>query len=179
MAIDPAVVQNIAEKVKAEVLTPRPMVPVRLDPALIQKIAQKVPIFAGMTPSCLLATLATGEHFSIEAGVAVFHEGDLGNSFYVVLAGDVVVEKRRGDRVVELARFGPGECFGEMALVGNDVRSATVRALSSLVAMRFYRDLIDGQPESASAIYRNIARVLASRLGESSAALAALKDPRT
>jgi CRP/FNR family transcriptional regulator, cyclic AMP receptor protein len=178
MAIDPAVVHNIAEKVKAEVLTPRPVAPVRLDPSLVQKIAQKVPIFAGMTPSCLLATLATGEHFTIDAGVAVFHEGDLGNSFYVVLAGDVVVEKRRGDRTVELARLGPGECFGEMALVGNDVRSATVRAVDSLVAMRFYRDLIDNQPESASAIYRNIARVLAARLGESSTALAQLKEPR-
>ena len=65
-----------------------------------------------------------------------------------------------------------------MALVGNDVRSASVRALDSLVAMRFYRDLIDAQPESASAIYRNIARVLAARLGESSAALAQLKEPR-
>jgi len=128
-----------------------------------------------MSQTCLLSTLATGEHFTIQPGEAVFREGDMGNSFYVLIAGDVVVEKLRDGKSVELVRLGPGECFGEMALVGNDVRSATVRAISPLVAMRFYRELIDSNPESASAIYRNIARILAARLGESSMVLAELK----
>ncbi len=179
MGIDPAIVQNIAERVRAEVLPARSAPALKLDPAIIQKIAQKVPIFAGMSQPCLLDTLATGEHFTIQPGEAVFREGDMGNSFYVLIAGDVVVEKQRDGKPVELARLGPGECFGEMALVGNEVRSATVRATGPLVAMRFYRELIDANPESASAIYRNIARILAARLGESSLVLADLKtrDP--
>ncbi len=175
MSIDPAIIQNIAERVRAEVLPRNASPALKLDPALIQKIAQRVPIFAGMSQPCLLATLATGEHFTIQPGEAVFREGDMGNSFYVLIAGGVVVEKLRDGRPVELAQLGPGECFGEMALVGNDVRSATVRAVGPLVAMRFYRELIDASPESASAIYRNIARILAGRLGESSIALAELK----
>jgi len=175
MGINPAIVQNIAERVRAEVLPQRAAPALKLDPAIIQKIAQKVPIFAGMSQPCLLDTLATGEHFTVQAGEAVFREGDMGNSFYVLIAGDVVVEKMRDGKPVELTRLGPGECFGEMALVGNDVRSATVRATGPLVAMRFYRELIDANPESASAIYRNIARILAGRLGESSLMLADLK----
>lgn len=175
MGIDPAIVQNIAERVRAEVLPARTAPAIKLDPAIIQKIAQKVPIFAGMSQPCLLATLATGEHFTIQPGEAVFREGDMGNSFYVLIAGEVVVEKLRQGKPVELVRLGPGECFGEMALVGNDVRSATVRATAPVVAMRFYRELIDANPESASAIYRNIARILAARLGESSMVLAELK----
>jgi CRP-like cAMP-binding protein len=175
MGINPAIVQNIAERVRAEVLPQRAASALKLDPAIIQKIAQKVPIFAGMSQPCLLDTLATGEHFTVQAGEAVFREGDMGNSFYVLIAGDVVVEKIRDGKPVELTRLGPGECFGEMALVGNDVRSATVRATGPLVAMRFYRELIDANPESASAIYRNIARILAGRLGESSVMLADLK----
>lgn len=176
MSIDPAIVQNIAERMRAEVLPRNPSPPVlKLDPAIIQKIAQKVPIFAGMSQDALLATLATGEHFAVGAGEAVFREGDMGNSFYVLIAGDVVVEKQHAGKPVELKRLGPGECFGEMALVGNDVRSAAVRALGPVVAMRFYRELIDGHPESASIIYRNIARILAARLGESSVMLADLK----
>lgn len=175
MGINPAIVQNIAERVRAEVLPQRAASALKLDPAIIQKIAQKVPIFAGMSQPCLLDTLATGEHFTVQAGEAVFREGDMGNSFYVLIAGDVVVEKMRDGKPVELTRLGPGECFGEMALVGNDVRSATVRATGPLVAMRFYRELIDANPESASAIYRNIARILAGRLGESSLMLADLK----
>lgn len=176
MGIDPAIVQNIAQRVRAEVLPRTQSAPaLKLDPAIIQKIAQKVPIFAGMSQADLLATLATGEHFTVGTGETVFREGDMGNSFYVLIAGEVVVEKLRDGRPVELTRLGPGECFGEMALVGNDVRSATVRALVQVVAMRFYRELVDSNPESASAIYRNIARILAARLGESSLRLADLK----
>ena len=177
MGIDPAIIQNVAERVRAEVLPRTPAsAGLKLDPAIIQKIAQKVPIFAGMNQPTLLAMLATGEHFTVGTGEAVFREGDMGNSFYVLIAGDVVVEKLRDGKPVELKRLGPGECFGEMALVGNDVRSATVRALGHVVAMRFYRELIDSNPEGASIIYRNIARILAARLGESSVALADLKQ---
>lgn len=177
MGIDPTIIQSVADTVRAEVLPRSPSL--KLDPAIIQKIAQKVPIFAGMSQPLLLATLATGEHFSVKANESVFREGDMGNSFYVLIAGDVVVEKMREGKAVELVRLGPGECFGEMALVGNDVRSATVRALSHVVAIRFYRELIDSSPESASIIYRNIARILAARLGESSLMLANLATRRS
>jgi CRP/FNR family cyclic AMP-dependent transcriptional regulator len=172
MAVDPTIFQNVVQNMRAEVL-PRPS-NIKLDPALIQKIALKVPIFSGMSQSCLMDTLLVAEHFPVKAGDPVFREGDMGNSFYVLIAGEVAVEKLRDGKVVELARLGAGECFGEMALVGNDIRSATVRALSDAVTMRFYRELIDANPESASSIYRNIARILAARLGESSLMLADL-----
>jgi CRP-like cAMP-binding protein len=175
MGIDPAIVQNIAERVRAEVLPRASGAPgLKLDPAIIRKIAEKVPIFAGMSQPLLLTTLATGEHFSIGKGEVVFREGDMGNSFFVLIAGEVAIEKLRDGKAVELARLGPGECFGEMALVGNDLRSATIRALGHVVAMRFYRELVESNPESAAIIYRNIARILASRLGESSLILADL-----
>lgn len=172
MGIDPAIFQNVVQNVRAEVLPRLPNI--KLDPAIIQKIAQKVPIFSGMNQACLMATLAVAEHFPVKASETVFREGDLGNSFCVLIAGEVIIEKLRDGKSVELARLGAGECFGEMALVGNDVRSATVRALGDVVAMRFYRELIDSNPESASIIYRNISRILAARLGESSIMLADL-----
>ena len=172
MGIDPAIFQNVVQNVRAEVLPRLPSF--KLDPAIMQKIAQKVPIFSGMNQARLMATLAVAEHFPVKAGESVFREGDLGNSFCVLIAGEVIIEKLRDGKSVELARLGAGECFGEMALVGNDVRSATVRAVNDVVAMRFYRELIDANPESASIIYRNISRILAARLGESSLMLADL-----
>lgn len=172
MGIDPAIVKNVVESMRAEVL-PRGS-NIRLSPAIIQKIAQKVPIFSGMTQACLLATLASAEHLPVKAGQAVFREGDIGNSFYVLVAGEVVVKKVRNGLPVELARLGPGECFGEMALAGNDLRSASVFAVDDVESMRFYREQIDAYPESAHIIYRNISRILAARLGESSLMLAEL-----
>ena len=172
MKIDPAIVQIFAENVRAEVIA-RPS-PVKLDAAIIEKIKKKVPIFNGMTPDCLMRTLAVAEYFPVKAAEIVFHEGDIGESFFVLVAGEVLVEKSRKGKVVILARLTAGDCFGEMALVGNHVRSASVRATRDAVTMRFYRELVDANAESAQIIYRNIARILASRLHESSEMLAGL-----
>ena len=175
MKVDPAIVQIHAENVRAEILT-TPAAAMKLDPAIVDKIKRNVPIFAGMPPDCLLTTLAAADHFSVQAGEPVFNEGDIGGAFYVLVAGEVRVEKLRHGTVVELARLGAGQCFGEMALVGSHTRSATVRALRDCVAMRFDSDKIDANDRSAHIIYRNIARVLATRLGESSVQLATLVE---
>jgi signal-transduction protein with cAMP-binding, CBS, and nucleotidyltransferase domain len=170
--IDPALIQMFAENVRAEVL-PRPGT-MKLDPLIIQKIAQRVPVFAGMTPACLMATLSEGDHYPVKAGEPVFKEGDIGSAFYVVISGEVSVQKLRNGECVVLARLGTGECFGEMALVRNDVRTATVVALRDSVTMRFERERVDANPASAHMIYRNIARILSSRLDDSSVMLADL-----
>ena len=172
MKIDPAVVKLSAENVRAAVL-PRPLAS-RIDPALIQKIKQRVPIFSGMSPDCLMRTLAIAEHASVKMGDNVFNEGDSGDSFFVLISGEVRVEKSSQGRAVELAKLGAGHCFGEMALVGKNLRSATVRAVQDCVTMRFTRQQIDANPESAHIIYRNIASILASRLESSSVLLADL-----
>ena len=172
MKIDPAIVQIFAENVRAEVIVRS--APVKLDPAIVEKIKQKVPIFNGMTPDCLMRTLSVAEYLPVKAGDIVFNERDIGDSFFVLVAGEVVVEKLSNGRTVSLARLTSGDCFGEMALVGIHLRSATVRVTRDAVTMRFYRELVDANAESAQVIYRNIARILASRLHESSETLADL-----
>ena len=172
MKVDPAIAQIFAENVRAEVIQ-RPA-GIKLDAAIVQKISQKVPVFNGMSHDCLMSTLGVGDSFAVRSGEALFKEGDMGGSFYVVITGEVEVEKVRNAKVVSLARLSAGECFGEMALVGSHVRSATVRALRDTVTMRFEREQIDANPQSAHIIYRNIARILAARLDESSIMLADL-----
>lgn len=170
--IDPAVVQIFAENVRAQVL-PKPGT-LKLDPQIVEKIAQRVPVFSGMSSDCLMMTLATAQNYPVKAGEPVFKEGDIGSAFYVVISGEVAVQKNRDGETVLLAKLGTGQCFGEMALVRNDVRTASVVALSDSVTMRFDRERIDAIPESAHIIYRNIARILSSRLDESSVMLADL-----
>ena len=170
--IDPAIAQMFAQNVRAQVIASSGGM--KLDPQIVEKIATRVPIFSGMTSDALMTTLADGETFPLKAGNPVFREGDLGSAFYVVLAGEVVVQKVRDGEIFELARLGPGECFGEMALVRNDVRTATVFAEKDCMTLRFERERVDDSPQSAYFIYRNIARILASRLDESSVMLADL-----
>jgi CRP/FNR family cyclic AMP-dependent transcriptional regulator len=172
MKIDPAIAQIFAENVRAEVIQ-RPA-PIKLDAAIVQKISQKVPVFSGMSHDCLMSTLGVGDYFAVRMGEPVFNEGDIGGSFYVVITGEVAVEKLRNGKLALLASLSAGECFGEMALVGRHVRSATVRAVRDTVTMRFEREQIDANPQSAHIIYRNIARILSARLDESSVMLADL-----
>ncbi|MEI8170189.1 MAG: cyclic nucleotide-binding domain-containing protein [Rhodoferax sp.] len=172
MKVDPAIIQIFAENVRAEIIPPAAVV--KLDGAIIEKIKKNVPIFTGMTPDCLTRTLAVAEYFPVKAGEVVFNERDIGDSFFVVIGGEVQIEKLSNGKSVQLARLGAGHCFGEMALVGNHLRSATVRASRDTVTMRFYRELIDANPESAHVIYRNIATILAKRLDQSSVTLAEL-----
>jgi CRP/FNR family transcriptional regulator, cyclic AMP receptor protein len=175
MKVDPALVKIFAENVRATVL--QPAATLRLDAGLVHKISQRVAVFRDMTPVQLADTLALGETFPVKAGDAVFQENDIGESFFVVITGQVVVQKAKGSHAVELARLGSGECFGEMALVDRKLRSASVRAVTDTVTMRFYQQLIDTHPASAQWIYRNIARILANRLEESSVMLADLLPP--
>lgn len=172
MGIDPLIIQNVVENVRAEVLPAQPTL--KLDPALIDKIATKVPLFRALPRQGLLGMLALAEHFPVQRGDVVFNEGDIGNSFYVLISGEVVVEKTVAGKKANLARLEPGECFGEMALVDREVRSATVRALGEIVVMRFYREQVDANPVVAAVLYRNIARILAGRLGASDTLLASL-----
>lgn len=176
--IDPAIANLFSEnlgarKYYAEPVQPKPPTPtIRLDPLLVKKIAERVAIFSHMPHDALLATLALGEVQPYRAGDLLFREGDLGSTFYVVIVGAVDVQKQRDGRPVVVASLGVGECFGEMALVRDDVRSASVVAQSDCVTLCFARAKIDAYTSIAAVVYKNIAGVLARRLSERNASAA-------
>jgi NADH dehydrogenase len=70
------------------------------------------------------------EHF--EPGQEVFRQGDLGDRLYIILSGEAEVSRAEDGQERVLARLGPGQCFGEMALVNATARNATVKCLSAM-----------------------------------------------
>jgi CRP/FNR family transcriptional regulator len=65
-------------------------------------------------------------------GEAILREGEEGSSMFVIQSGRVEVVRQRGEGEIRLAELGPGEIFGEMALFGKKVRSATVRPIEEV-----------------------------------------------
>jgi len=90
MRVDPTIAKIFAENVRAEVIVPSPVV--KLDLAMIQKIKKMVPMFSGMSPECLTHTLAMAEYFPVKSGELILREGDIVDSFSVLISGEVVVE---------------------------------------------------------------------------------------
>lgn len=72
----------------------------------------------------------TQEHF--EPGEDVFHQGDLGDRIYIIVSGQAEVVREDGNGEALLARLGAGEYFGEMALLRQSTRGATVRCTSPM-----------------------------------------------
>lgn len=110
------------------------------------------------------------------AGQAIFEEGELGDSLYVIVSGQVEVLRRDSSGAQRtISVLGPPMFFGEMSLIDKEYRSATVRA-------RTDTELLQVTAENLAAFrkqYRdgftflviNIARVLSSRLRESNSKL--------
>ena len=61
-------------------------------------------------------------------GDTIVRQGESGDCMYVILSGKVDILQKKGEKDVFLAELGESDFFGEMALFGHEVRSATVRA---------------------------------------------------
>lgn len=101
------------------------------------------------------------------AGAVVFEEGDPGSRMYVIVSGAVRIEKRVGARSLTLALLGPGEAFGEMALLEDAPRSATVVVETPARILEIdetaFEDLVRNNGEVALRLLRR----LSARLRES------------
>ncbi len=80
------------------------------------------PVQLRMSPSQGIARL----HF--EEGETIFHEGDIGDYLYIIVEGEVEVIKE--DKAKPVATLGKGEFFGEMALLNQKTRNATIRCIA-------------------------------------------------
>jgi signal transduction histidine kinase len=96
---------------------------------LILDELRQIPLLADLSKEDLEQLYQMAETVSIPAGQRVLQEGDPGDSLYVVLDGELEVTKRQGSQDVLLALYEPGQFFGEMALLEQTPRSASVRTL--------------------------------------------------
>ncbi|MGZ3444714.1 MAG: Crp/Fnr family transcriptional regulator [Myxococcaceae bacterium] len=97
-------------------------------------------------------------------GTVLFHEGEAGKEMFVLQAGRVVITKTVRDTVQILATLGPGEFFGEMALISNRPRNATATvdepARVLVIDPKTFEGMIRGNSEIAVRMIKKLAERL-------------------
>ncbi len=114
------------------------------------------------------------------AGQLVFEEGELGDSLYVIVSGEVEVLRRDGaGEQRTIAVLGPPLFFGEMSLIDKEYRSATVRARTDTELLHLTAENLAAfrkqHRDGFTFVVINIARVLSSRLRQSNAKLVEMR----
>ena len=121
---------------------------------------QELPLFADVSKRRVREIARLGHIARFPANAAIVTAGGRGEAFYVVLAGRVEVETAAG-RSVELGR---GDCFGEMALLDDAPRSATVKATRETTCLLLNRGAFDTLLSTEPVIGRKLLATLAARL---------------
>jgi MFS family permease len=129
-------------------------------PARPLALLRGLPIFGPLPPMVLERLAFDAQPLSLPAG-PVFRQGDMGERFYVIAEGEVEIEVDG----VRVRTEGPGEAFGEIALLQEIPRTATVTATGPVELYALDRDAfvtaVTGSPASAEAAETHVASLLA------------------
>jgi len=148
-----------------------------MDP-ILRKVLKLVHLFEGFSEQDARDFIAWSTRFDAAPGDAVISEGEHAQDMFVVVAGNLRVVKADGGEERELAVLEPGDSFGEIALLDNGPRSATVVAISASTLLRFERKHLVKIPSVSLKLYRNIATMVAARLRDTSARVMLAKSPK-
>ena len=139
------------------------------------ELLQRMPVFGALDERALHFLVECARHRDVPAGRWFFREGDEARSMYVLESGRAVVTRQWQGREIELNRFGPGDCFGEMALMDLQPRSASVQADTDCQALLLAADdlfrLYEHDLEQFTLIQMNLGREVSRRLRDADEAL--------
>ena len=132
---------------------------------------KRVPLFAGVEPAKLKLLAFTSDRVSYNAGQVLFRQGEEGDAAYVILTGsaDILVESDAGQ--IKVAGVEPNAIVGEIAILCDVSRTATVQASERLEALRIRKDHFIRMLKENPEMTLEILKVLADRLSATTAEL--------
>ncbi len=131
------------------------------------EMLRNLPFLEGARPDVVEQLAEAAVERSFQPGQVVFEEDSTGRELYLIVEGLVEVVRGHGAEEMVMARHGPGTFFGEMALIEDKPRFATIRALEPTRLLEFaerdLRSVLIGQP----LLLYHVSQVLSARLRES------------
>jgi CRP-like cAMP-binding protein len=118
-----------------------------------------VPFFSSLSKQDLAVVSRQADEVDVPAGKVLVREGDFGSEFFVIDSGTAEVT-REGER---LAVLGAGSFFGEMALLEDERRNATVTAASPMTLIVMTRANFRALDRTAPQVHETVAREIAAR----------------
>lgn len=123
-----------------------------------------VPLFSACSRGDLKIVARHTAEVDVPAKTVIVNEGERGDSFYVVIAGEAVVRRKSGRSNRKVATLGPGGYFGELALLDPAPRNATVEAAVpttvAVIDARVFRALVRDVPAMSEKLMAGLARRL-------------------
>jgi CRP-like cAMP-binding protein len=140
------------------------------------EMLRRVPLFSRIAPAKLKLLAFASERMTCREGQNLFRQGDTGDAAYVILSGtaDVLVHADAGE--IKVAELEKNAIVGEIAILCDMSRTATVQATSKLEVLKIskesFLDLMNDFPDMAV----EIMRVLANRLNHTTSELTAARS---
>jgi len=132
------------------------------------ELLQAMPIFGGVSDATLDFLLSQARPVVVAEGGFFFREGDEPTGVYILEKGRVAVCRKWDGRDIVMRHLSQGDCFGEMALMDLQPRSASIRATVDCQAIELLPDslyrLYERDVEQFALIQMNIAREMSRRL---------------
>src|ERR1051325_4151156 len=97
---------------------------------------RKSPLFQGLSDEELQQLMDMAEPVSLRAGETLIKQGDLGDAAYVVISGEFEIQKLTGQSLIKIDVRNPGDVVGEMALLSQSPRNASVIAKTDCETLR-------------------------------------------
>ena len=146
------------------------------------ELLRRVPFFAEIEPAKLKLLALMSERAAFDPGKQLFRQGDPADAAYLIIDGhaDVIVETPGGPVVV--ATLGANEIVGEIAILTNVPRTATIRAKDRLITLRIAKEpfmrMVREFPNMAVSIMQELAQRLESTNNQLSNAVVEIKRLR-
>ncbi len=135
------------------------------------RMLRLVPLFAGLDPAKLKLLAFTSDRVNYRAEEILFRQGEVGDAAYVILAGKAEILADSPNGQIRIAEVGQNSIIGEIAILCDAARTATVRAVTPIDALRIRKEqfikLLTDFPE----VTIEVMRVLALRLSQTTMAL--------